>query len=304
MNAAQSSDSPNARTGYALGIAAYAAWGFLPIYFKLLKSIDPISIVANRVCWSLLLLLLIVTAARAWAAVRTAVSDRRTVLLLTASAIAIAVNWLLYVYAVNNGHILAGSLGYYLNPIASILLGRFLLHERLTKLQWTAVGIACVGVAVLAAGALSQLWISLVLCLSFASYGFLRKIVAADALTGLAIETAILCPLALGWLSWAHQPGTPLIGLTAHLTWLLALSGVLTSVPLLLFTGAARRLPYSTIGILQFIGPTLQFLIAVFLFGEPFTRAHALAFAAIWSALALYVAALIRTAKSECLPEA
>lgn len=292
-----------ARLGYLLGVTAYAVWGVLPVYFKLLKAVDPVSIVANRVCWSLLLVLLIVTAARSWRAVRTAVQNRRTLLLLTGSSTAIAVNWLLYVYAVNNGQILAGSLGYYLNPIASILLGRFLLKERLGGLQWIAVAIACIGIAVLAAGALGQLWISLILCLSFATYGFLRKIVEADALTGLAIETGILCPLALGWLIWAHQPGLPLLGPTANLAVLLAFSGVLTSVPLLLFTGAARRLPYSTVGVLQFIGPTLQFLVAVFLYGEPFTQSHAIAFAAIWTALALYVVAMVRGARQERLQQ-
>ncbi|MCA1652857.1 MAG: EamA family transporter RarD [Sphingomicrobium sp.] len=292
------------RTGFLLGIAAYAFWGVLPIYFKWLQVVPPVSIVAHRICWSLLILIVLVTAVRGWSSVRSALRQRRTMLLLTASAALIAVNWLLYVYAVNSGHILAGSLGYYLNPLANILLGRFFLKEHLSRLQWAAVGIAAAGIAVLAAGALGQLWISLILCMSFASYGFVRKIVAAEALTGLTIETALLTPLALAWLFATHQAGTPALAPSAHIGWLLAFSGIATSVPLLLFTAAARRLPYSTIGMLQFIAPTLQFLVAVFLYGEPFTRAHAIAFSAIWIALALYVAALLAAARRERLSSA
>ena len=291
-----------ARLGLLFGTLAYAAWGVLPIYFKWLKAFDPVSIVAYRVCWSLLVLIALVTAVRGWNAVAAALGQRKTLLLLTTSAALIAVNWLLYVYAVNNGHILAGSLGYYLNPLANILLGRFLLKEYLSRLQWAAVAVAAMGIAVLAAGALDQLWISLLLCASFASYGFVRKIVAADALAGLTVETMILFPLALGWLVVTHRPGTPAIAPTLHLGLLLALSGVLTTVPLLLFASAARRLPYSTLGMLQFIAPTLQLLVAVFLYGEPFTRAHAIAFAAIWSALALYAAGLVAAVRRERLP--
>ena len=289
------------RVGYLLGIGAYAYWGFLPIYFKMVKSVEPIAIVAQRVVWSLLVLGFLVGAVRGWPAVRKALADRRARSLLALSALLIAVNWLFYVYAVNSGHILAGSLGYYLNPLANILLGRFFLKEKVSRLQWIAVAIAAAGIAVLAAGALGQLWISLILCASFSSYGLVRKIVAADALTGLAIETGFLLPAALTYLVLTHVPDSPLLAPTPHVSLLLGLSGIISTIPLLLFAGAARRLPYSTLGMLQFLAPTLQFLLAVFLYGEPFTRAHAIAFAAIWTALALYAAALFTAARRERL---
>jgi chloramphenicol-sensitive protein RarD len=289
------------RVGYLLGIGAYAYWGFLPIYFKMVKSVEPIAIVAQRVVWSLLVLGFLVGAVRGWPAVRKALANRRARSLLALSALLIAVNWLFYVYAVNSGHILAGSLGYYLNPLANILLGRFFLKEKVSRLQWIAVAIAAAGIAVLAAGALGQLWISLILCASFSSYGLVRKIVAADALTGLAIETGFLLPAALTYLVLTHVPDSPLLAPTPHVSLLLGLSGIISTIPLLLFAGAARRLPYSTLGMLQFLAPTLQFLLAVFLYGEPFTRAHAVAFAAIWTALALYVAALFTAARRERL---
>lgn len=235
--------------------------------------------------------------ARGSPAVRVTLANRRAMTILTASALLIGINWLLYVYAVNNGFVLASSLGYYLNPIANILLGRFVLKEHLSRAQWIAVALACVGIAVLAAGALGQLWISLALCASFATYGLLRKIVEADALTGLLIETAMLFPIALLYLYVRHGADGSALFPTADLGLLLAASGLISTVPLLLFAAAARRIPYSTMGILQFIAPTLQFLLAVFAFGEPFTRTHAIAFAAIWTALAIYVVAPIVTAR-------
>jgi chloramphenicol-sensitive protein RarD len=223
--------------------------------------------------------------------------------MLVLTAALIAANWLLYIEAVTHGHILAASFGYYLNPIANVLLGRFVLHERLDKRQWTAVAIAAAGISVFAIGALSQLWISLALCATFASYGLLRKIVAADAVTGLTVETAVLFPIALLWFAWRHSQGGAIMGSTQSLTILLLFAGLVSTTPLLLFTAAAKRLQYSTLGMLQFIAPTLQFLIAVLMYGEPFTTLHAIAFAAIWIALALYVTALVRAPSLPQLPE-
>ena len=290
-----------ARVGIACGLAAYAMWGVLPVYFKLLAAVSPVDIVAHRIVWSMIALALAITLFRRWHAVRAAIADRATLRLLLVTACLIAVNWLLYVYAINTGHILAGSLGYYLNPLANILLGRFLLGERLGRLQWLAVAIAAAGVAFLALGALDTLWISLTLCVSFASYGFLRKLAKADSLTGLTIETMLLFPIAAGWLMLGWQGGRAVAGTSATEFALLALTGIVSTAPLLLFTEAARRLRFATVGMLQYIAPTLQFLLAVMIYDEPFTFHHAVAFAAIWTALALYAAGSWRGAQRSTL---
>ncbi len=292
----------HSRQGFAFGVAAYALWGFLPIYFKQLKGVGSVDIVAHRVLWSLPFLVVLITLARTWGKIREVLVRPQTVGVLAITALLIAGNWLLYVYAVTSGHILASSFGYYLNPLANVLLGRFVLKEQLSRLQWTAVAIAAAGISVLAAGALGQLWISLTLCATFATYGLLKKVVPADAMTGLAIETALLFPFALLWLAWRHSIGVPVMGSSEGLTGLLLLAGIVSTTPLLLFTAAARKLAYSTLGMLQFIAPTLQFLIGLW-YGEPFTRAHAIAFPAIWIALALYVTALVRAPRLPQPPE-
>jgi chloramphenicol-sensitive protein RarD len=283
-----------ARAGLLFGLAAYGLWGVMPIYFKLLKAVPSIDIVAHRIVWSLVVLVLLATLARAWDQIGAAVRNPRTLAMLFLTALLIGTNWLLYVYAINSGHILAGSLGYYLNPLANILLGRFILKERLTRLQWAAVAIAAAGIAVLAAGAVGTLWISLTLCFSFATYGLLRKIIHVESLAGLTVETALLFPVALGWLLIGGAQGRPLFGAGGQETALLVAAGIVSTVPLLCFTAAARRLAYSTVGILQFIAPTLQFLLAVAIYDEPFTWAHGVAFGCIWTALALYLGAMIR----------
>lgn len=292
------------RRGFGLGIAAYGLWGVLPIYFKALRAVDPVNIVAHRIVWSAPVLAVLLSVTGTWGEVWVAVRNRRTLAMLSATALLIGGNWLLYVYAVNSGRILAGSLGYYLNPLANVLLGRIVLKERLSWLQWAAVALAAAGIAALAIGALSQLWISLTLCASFATYGLLRKIAPVDAVAGLAIETGLLLPIAVGWLAWGLAAGDPIFGASRSDFALIAVAGIVTATPLLLFTAAAKRLRYSTLGMLQFLAPTLQFLIAVAIYGEPFTRAHAIAFGAIWTALALYVVALVRNARaSVTLPE-
>ena len=282
------------RRGFAYGVAAYGLWGVLPIYFKAIAAVAAVDIVAHRVLWSLPLLAVGLFATRGWGAVRQPIHRRRTLVLLLCTAVLIGINWLLYVYAVTSGHILAGSLGYYLNPLANVLLGRIVLKERLAPLQWAAVAIAFAGISALAWQALGQLWLSLALCVSFATYGLLRKLAPVDAVAGLTVETLLLLPLALAWLAWSALFGERLFGPGGDLFALLALSGAATAIPLLLFTAAARRLPYSTLGMLQFLAPTLQLVCAVVLYGEAFTTAHAIAFGAIWTALALYVIALVR----------
>jgi chloramphenicol-sensitive protein RarD len=302
MNAPRPSQTPHPRTGFLLGLAAYALWGVLPIYFKALAAVPAVDIVAHRILWSLPYLALLILLSRGWPKVRAALAQPRTIAILLLTAMLIGGNWLLYVYAVTSDHILAASFGYYLNPLANVLLGRFVLHERLNRLQWTAVAVAAAGISVLAAGALEQLWISLTLCVSFALYGLLRKIVPADAITGLGIETVILFPLAIGWLAWRHSAGAPVMGTNEAQAGLLLLAGIVSTTPLLLFTAAAKRLQYSTLGMLQFLAPTLQFAIAV-LYGERITWAHVAAFPAIWLALALYVTALVRSPRLPQPPE-
>jgi chloramphenicol-sensitive protein RarD len=299
----QAAAQSRARAGLLFGLAAYGLWGVMPIYFKLLKAVPSIDIVAHRIVWSLVVLVLLTTMARAWDQIGAAIRNRKTLAMLFLTALLIGTNWLLYVYAINSGHILAGSLGYYLNPLANILLGRFILKERLTWLQWAAVAIAAAGIAVLAAGALGTLWISLTLCFSFATYGLLRKIIHVESLAGLTIETALLFPIAFGWLLIGGAEGRPMFGSGGQEALLLIAAGVVSTVPLLCFTAAARRLAYSTVGMLQFIAPTLQFLLAVAIYDEPFTRAHAIAFGCIWMALALYLGAMIRDRRASQLRE-
>jgi chloramphenicol-sensitive protein RarD len=292
---ADAADDRHSGGGFLLGLTAYALWGVLPLYFKALRDVPAVDIVAHRVLWSLPFLAVLIVVSRGWDKVRAAVTRPRTLGILIVTALLIGFNWLLYVYAVTSGHILAASFGYYLNPLANVLLGRFVLREKLSRMQWTAVAIAAAGITVLAAGALSQLWMSLALCVSFALCGLLRKIVPADALTGLAIETAVLFPFAIAWLGWMAVASQPVMGLTTLDTALLLLAGIVSTTPLLLFTAAAKRLPYSTLGMLQFVAPTLQLLIGAVLYGEKVTIAHAIAFPAIWAALVLYVIAMLHS---------
>jgi len=302
MNANRTTPEAPPRTGFVLGLLAYALWGILPLYFKAIAAVPPFDIVAHRVLWSIPFLALLIALSNGWGKVRDVLASRRTLGVLTLTALLIGGNWLLYVYAVNSGHLLAASFGYYLNPLANVLLGRFVLHEKLNRLQWTAVAIAAAGISVLAAGALGQLWISLTLCATFATYGLLRKVVPADAVTGLGVETVFLFPLALLWLAWRYSIGAAVMGGSNMLVVLLLFAGIVSTTPLLLFTAAAKRLPYSTLGMLQFLAPTLQFIIAM-TYGEPLRTAHLIAFPAIWIALCLYVTALLRAPRLPQPPE-
>jgi len=277
------------RAGLFYGLGAYLLWGVLPIYFKALAHVGPGEILSHRILWSLVFLGSLVVLWKRWPAIRRAVGDRKVLLTLMATAALIAVNWLVYIIAVVTGHVLEGSLGYYLNPLVSILLGVVLLGERLTRAQIAAAILAAVGVAVLAAGAGSGLWISLTLAATFATYGYLRKVTQVEAVEGLTVETVLLAPFALGWLLWLESQGTG--GLSQWSTptaLLLVLGGALTAIPLLMFTAAARRLPLTTLGFLQYIAPSLQFLMAVLVFGEALTTAHIVCFGAIWTALAIF----------------
>ncbi len=291
-------DARHGRAGLFLGLGAYLLWGVLPLYFKLLAVVPPIEIVANRILWSLLFLAILVSLWRRWGTIRAALGTGRIVLTLTLTAALIATNWLIYVWAVVQGHVLETSLGYYLNPLINVLLGVVILKERLSRAQAGAVLLAAAGVALLAWGAASGLWISLSLAFSFALYGFFRKIAPVDALEGLSIETALLAPLSLAYLLWLHQGSVGVAAYGPRATLLLVLGGAVTAIPLLLFNAAAKRLTYSTLGFLQYIAPSLQFLLAVLVFGEPFTAVHAACFGAIWTALAIFAAEGLRLGRA------
>ena len=282
------------RSGLLLGFSAYLLWGFLPLYFKAIHRVGPVEIVSHRIVWSLFFLGLLATLWKKWTGIRAALTTPRLVMTLTLTAALIGANWLIYIYAVVSGHVLEGSLGYYLNPLVNVLLGVVLLKERLSRFQKIAVALAAAGVAILAAGAGSALWISLSLAATFALYGYLRKVAPVDSLEGLSIETIVLLPLAVGWILWLQQTGESGFLRDRTTDILLILGGAVTAIPLLLFTAAARRLPYSTLGFLQYVAPSLQFLLAVLVFGEPLTTAHTICFALILTALAVFIVEGVR----------
>jgi chloramphenicol-sensitive protein RarD len=277
------------RAGLLFGLGAYFSWGVLPLYFKAVDHVSALEIVSHRIVWSLAFLGVLVTIAGKWAGVRAALATPRVVMTLIVTSILIGANWLIWIYSVVSGHVLEGSLGYYLNPLVNVLFGVFLLKERLSRAQIGAVFLAAAGVAVLAAGASGAIWISLTLAASFATYGFLRKVAPVDSIEGLTIETAFLTPLAAAWI-WVLQTrgASGFVAGDTRTDILLLAGGIITAVPLLLFTAAARRLPYSMLGFLQYIAPSLQFALAVLAFGERFTFAHAICFGAIWTALAIF----------------
>lgn len=287
-----------ARAGILFGLGAYLWWGAIPIYFKALSNLNPTAVVAHRILWSLGLLAILLTLWKRWPGFGAALTMRKNLAMLVATALLISCNWLAYVWAVVNDHVLAASLGYYLNPLVNVLFGVLLLKERLSRLQWAAVAIAGAGVAVLAAGAASTLWISLTLAVSFSLYGLLRKITPVDAVEGLSVETLLLAPLALAWLVWLERQGDPSLGTNANTDILLALSGVITATPLLMFNAAAKRLSYSALGFLQYVSPSIQLLLAVLLFREPVTPAHMVCFALIWSALLLFAVEGVRNGRA------
>lgn len=283
-----------ARSGFISGMGAYLWWGFVPIYFKLLQHVPAVAVVSHRVAWSLLFVALLVTLRGAWREVLLSCRSGRTWLVLSASAVLIATNWLTFILSVQWGLVLDSSLGYYIAPLVNVLLGVLCLGERLRVGQVVALALATLGVLVLAIDRGVFPWIALVLAFSFGFYGLLRKIAPVGPLIGLLLETALLLPLALLVIGVPSSLGVPVTELAARDVGLLAMAGVVTAVPLLLFADAARKLRLATIGFLQYIGPSVQFLLAVLLFGEPFGAARAITFASIWTAVAIYSADSLR----------
>jgi chloramphenicol-sensitive protein RarD len=278
-----------AAAGLGYGILAYLIWGFFPVYFKALTRVPPFQVVSHRIIWSVLFLLIIIGWRGKWREVRGAFSNRRILALLIVSALLIATNWLVFIIAVGHAQIIQSSLGYFMTPFVSVLLGFFFLQERLRRLQLVSLLMAAIGVLLLTIQYGHIPWVALILALTFGSYGLIRKVVAVDSLTGLSVETLLLGPASLGYLifvSWQGFGSFPALGFQTSS--LLILAGVATSVPLLLFASAARRLRLATIGFLQYITPTLHFLLAVLLYKEPFTRAHLASFLFIWCGLFCY----------------
>jgi chloramphenicol-sensitive protein RarD len=275
------------RASLLLGIAAYSLWGVLPLYLHLLQAVPALQVLSHRVVWSLLLLAVIVVALRRVRSIAAA-GRGRTLLFLLGSATLIAINWLVYIWSVQNNHVLDASLGYFINPLVNVALGVMVLGERLRRWQGIAIGLAAIGVLLLTLHGGGALWIPLALALSFGGYGLLRKVAAIDALGGLTVETLLLGAPALAVLLWANHTGTAAFGSSTRIDLLLIAAGAVTATPLLLFAAAAKRLPYTTMGLLQYIAPTLQFLEAVLLFGERVKPVHVATFALIWSGCALY----------------
>lgn len=291
------------RNGLIQGFGAYGLWGLLPLFFWLLKGVDAGEVVAMRVLWSVALLGVVILVLRRGPALAAALRSRRAIGLLVISATLISINWLVYIWAIHHNHVLEGSLGYFLNPLVNVLIGVAVLRERLGVAQIIAVALAAIGVAVLAVGAGQGIWISLALAFTFGFYGLVRKVAPVEALEGLAIETAILAPVAAGYLFWLS--GHAALGFGANQQWTIALvlSGAVTAVPLLLFAGAARRLPYSTLGLIQYLAPTMQFVLAITFFGETMTMSHAICFALIWTGLIIYAGHGVIAARRRHLAE-
>lgn len=280
---------PEAATGLVYGIVAYLVWGFFPIYFKAIASVPPLQIVSHRIAWSVLFLVLLISWRGHWSDVREALADRSSLLILVATAILIATNWLVFIIAVEHGQVLQSSLGYFITPFVSVLLGLLFLKERLRRLQLAGLLLAAAGVLILTIRSGSFPWTALTLALTFGSYGLLRKVVKVDSLAGLTVETFLLAPVALGYLLYVAWRGDgAFVTAGTQISLLLASAGVVTAVPLLLFAAAARRLRLATIGFLQYITPTLHFLLAVLLYDEPFSATHLASFLLIWGGLVAY----------------
>ena len=275
--------------GLAAGAAAFTIWGLFPVYLHPLRGVPALQVIAHRITWSCLFLV-------AWLLLRSELGDLRVVLArrallarLALTATLISINWLVYVWAVTHSHVVDTSLGYYINPLVNVLLGVIVLRERLNRAQWTAIGLAALAVLYLALLAGRPPWIAGTLAVSFSLYGFVRKIISVEALPGLTTETLLLMPLAVGYLAWCQWAGSgALTAQGAGVAALLIGSGLVTAIPLFLFAYGARLLPYSTVGVLQYIAPSLQLLCGVVLYHESFGPARAAGFALIWAALLIY----------------
>lgn len=279
----------NTTKGVLCALGAYFIWGVAPIYFKSIKEVPAEEILTHRIIWSFFFMLLLLTISRHWSYFRQVLKQPKKILVLGVTAVTIASNWLIYIWAVNNGHMLQASLGYFINPLVNVLFGMLFLHERFRRMQWVAVGLALTGVLI-------QLWqfgsvpiIGLSLAVTFATYGLLRKKLGVDAQTGMTFETLWLLPVGIIFLLFfADSPTSDMTMNSWHLNILLIAAGIITTVPLLLFTEAANHLRLSTLGFFQYLGPSIMFLLAVFMYGEVMTQELLITFGFIWVALILF----------------
>ena len=281
--------------GAGFALAAYSAWGVLPAYWKALSNVAPPEILAHRVVWSLLFTLALVAALGRSHELRVALGTPRFRLALFASGVLVATNWGMFIWSVSVGRLVEASFGYYLTPLVNVALGVLLLGERLSRLKGIAIGVALLGVLALGFGSGAPPWLPLAFAATFGLYGLVRKLTPVSSLAGLSVETGMLAPLALGYLLVLGNTDAGHLG-TADLrtSALLVFSGVVTALPLIWFASAAKRLSLSTLGVFQYLSPTLSFLLAVTVYGEPFTRVRAFAFACIWVAIGLYSADSLR----------
>lgn len=274
--------------GVLYAVGCYLMWGFFPVYWKLLKSVPALEIVAHRLAWSLVFLALVVSVLRGWQDLRKSIT-RRVLLVYLISGVVLTINWLVYIYGVNAGYVVETSLGYFINPLVSVLFGVIFLREKLPPSKLIPVLLAAAGVLYLTLSYGALPWIALALAISFGLYGLVKKLSPLAALPGLTLETAVMFLPALGYLIFLETQGTAMFGHVGVLeNVLLALAGVVTAVPLLLFSSAARSIPLSTIGILQYIAPTIQFCLGVFVYGERFTTQRLIGFSIVWLALILF----------------
>jgi len=272
---------------YAIG--AYVSWGLFPIYWKMLQHVPALQLIGHRIVWSFLFLVAVIFFIRRWAGFQSTIFTKTILRVYFIAALLIGVNWLTYVWAVNSGHIVEASLGYFINPLLSVLIGVVFLHEHLRLKQWISIGLAGIGVLFLTIVHGSIPWIALLLASTFASYGFVKKIAPLGSVHGLTLETGILLLPALLYLFISDRSGTGAFLHTGTMyDILLAGAGVVTTIPLLMFASATRRIPLSLVGILQYISPTLQFLIGVLIFNEAFTFIQFIGYAIVWAALILF----------------
>jgi len=273
------------------GVLAATFWGVMPIYFKLLQSIPALEVVGHRIIWSVPVLLLILWFRSSFPALKEALTDLKILRYLLVSSAFIAINWLIYVWAVQENHVLAASLGYFISPLLSVVLGRLVLKESLSRNQWIAVMIAAMGVSILAVEAWQTLWVSLALAGSWGLYGLTRKVAPVGPMVGLTVETGLLFPFFIAYLIWlANSPAGTGFGQSLPIDLLLMGGAIVTAIPLLLFASAVKKVSLSVAGLMLYVAPTMQFVIGAFLYKEPLTTSHIICFALIWTSLAIFSA--------------